>query len=335
MSAFWLSSGYLLVDRDADGRLIVTDEFLKLYLARSEVVPPPDACSAELALHARLMASPRGPVTSADIAMLADADARENWQVLISFRDRLIAAGTLEAAYLAMMRDGSAGTTPLLFVNQLVHVILRNVLDSETDATVLRAAELFFRPQRLTTEQGGLLLADEEVLDSSKNETGVSPLAAMLGEVRSAGLDVLSQDNAAAYFERSDAFDMVLNFSPQCDGRAAFARVMERWLDHMLGLTATIAPLDRIEDDAWFWFIGLDAEATRIGNALWTGKTLPAGTLDRVVALFRMELPGHAELSGRSIYLILAADSGHVVRVKPQNLLTGLPDAALQKVSDG
>ena len=37
MSDFWLSSGHHLVDRDADGRLMVTDELLKAYLARPEV----------------------------------------------------------------------------------------------------------------------------------------------------------------------------------------------------------------------------------------------------------------------------------------------------------
>ena len=49
---FWLSCGHHLLDRDADGRLRVTDEFLKAYLARPEIAPPPEACAAERALHA-------------------------------------------------------------------------------------------------------------------------------------------------------------------------------------------------------------------------------------------------------------------------------------------
>jgi hypothetical protein len=44
---FWLASGHHLLDRDAAGRLVVTDEFLKAYLARPELVPPPEACPAE------------------------------------------------------------------------------------------------------------------------------------------------------------------------------------------------------------------------------------------------------------------------------------------------
>ena len=38
-----------------------------------------------------------------------------------------------------------ASKVPHLFLNQLVHVILRNALDGCDDPFVLRAAELFFR----------------------------------------------------------------------------------------------------------------------------------------------------------------------------------------------
>ena len=51
---FWLSCGHHLLDRDAGGGLLVTDEFLKAYLARPEIVPPSEACAAERALHGRL-----------------------------------------------------------------------------------------------------------------------------------------------------------------------------------------------------------------------------------------------------------------------------------------
>ena len=37
---------------------------------------------------------------------------------------------------------GGFGNVPPIFINQLVHVILRNALDGTEDARVLRAAEL-------------------------------------------------------------------------------------------------------------------------------------------------------------------------------------------------
>ena len=57
MHDFWLSCGHHLLDRDEGGGLVVTDEFLKAYLARPELAPPADACIAERTLHAALLAA--------------------------------------------------------------------------------------------------------------------------------------------------------------------------------------------------------------------------------------------------------------------------------------
>ena len=327
MIDFWVSSGHLLLDKDASGRLVPTDDFLRLYLARPELAPPEGACAAERALHARLMAEPLAAVAEADIAVLADPDARENWQMMLAFRDLLVRNASLEAAYLELMRQG-VGRTPPLFITQLVHVIMRNVLDGETDPMVLRAGELMFRPQRLTREAGGILLADEEVVDGEEQALHNSPLVAMLGEHKARQLDVLKPDNAESYWKRSDNFDMVLDFAPNAPARRTLADVMERWLAHMLGLEARITPLERIDDEAWFWFVGLDVESTRIGNRMWRGEKVSADQLDRVVALYLLELPTIAQLAGKRIYLILSMTAGRIVTLKPQNLLIGLPDAA-------
>src|SRR5271168_1896438 len=85
---FWLSCGHHLLERDADGDLLVTDEFLKAYLARPEIVPPPEACSAERELHGALLLDPRRQVAPSRIAAIADADARENWMQMIAWRDQ-------------------------------------------------------------------------------------------------------------------------------------------------------------------------------------------------------------------------------------------------------
>src|ERR1700729_143799 len=87
---FWLSCGHHLLDRDAAGRLLVTDEFLKAYLARPELVPPPEPCAEEQALHRALLREPRLPIAASRIAVIADPDARENWQMMIAWRDQLL-----------------------------------------------------------------------------------------------------------------------------------------------------------------------------------------------------------------------------------------------------
>src|SRR5437764_6412119 len=117
MRDFWLSCGHHLLDRDAGGGLVVTDEFLKVYIARPELTAPPEACVVERTLHAALMADPRRAVAVDEIGAIADADARENWQVLIAFRDRLMHHRTLEAAYLDIVRTGAR--VPHIFLNQL------------------------------------------------------------------------------------------------------------------------------------------------------------------------------------------------------------------------
>src|SRR3954465_4224221 len=108
MKDFWLSCGHHLLDRDTGGGLVVTDEFLKAYLARPELAPPPEACVVERTLHAALLSEPRRPVAAAEMAAIADADARENWPVMIAFRDRLLGHRTIEAAYLDLVRGGMA-----------------------------------------------------------------------------------------------------------------------------------------------------------------------------------------------------------------------------------
>src|SRR5438093_319917 len=201
MKDFWLSCGHHLLDRDRGGGLVVTDDFLKAYLARREVTPPPEACVAERTLHAALLAEPRRPVDADHIAAIADADARDNWAVMIAWRDLLIAHRTIEAAYLQLVRAGM-GKMPPLFVNQLVHVILRNLLDGCDDPFTLRAAELLFRPQRLTTHGSSLIAADDELIAGASPHS--SPLVSMLGLPANAAIDVLNDDNAATYWARSD-----------------------------------------------------------------------------------------------------------------------------------
>jgi Family of unknown function (DUF6352) len=328
MPFFWGASGHVLLDRDAEGRLVPTDEFLKAYLARPELMPPDEACDAERVLHASLMSAPARPVTAAEIAALADADAAENWRLFIAFRDRLMAAPSLEAAYVGMISQGISGLPPL-FLDQLVQLILRNALDDTDDAFIVRAAEALFRPQRVTTREGRILLADEGTVSDHENDVHASPLLAMLGGETVAKLDVLTRINAEAYWARSDLHDMVFDLGGEPSGRAALASVLEIWVRHLLGIEVSITAQERIEDRDWRWFVGLDQDATRIGNALWRAETIEPEEMSRVTALFslvsRDETAFDAALMGSPVYLILATDKDKKLRMKPQNLIAGLP----------
>jgi hypothetical protein len=331
---FWLSCGHHLLDRDGDGRLLVTDEFLKAYLARPELAPPPEACAAERALHQRLLADPRQRVGRAQIDAIADVDARENWELMLAFRDQLACHATLEAAYLDIVRRNAK--FPHLFLNQLVHVILRNVLDGCDDAFVLRAAETFFRPQKLSLHNGSLVAADEETV-SGIGQSPLSPLVSMLGLPAAAEIDVLSEENAGSYWDRSDRFDMALDLTAGRYGLTALGEVTRRWIAHLLAVEVQIEPLVELQDAPFVWYVGLDAEATRIGDALWNRDEFDEEARGRVVGLYRLTFSeaGDAEerVQGEPVYLIAAMTADKVLRLKPQNLVTGLPLRRLEAVN--
>jgi len=335
MKDFWISSGHHLLDRGTDGGLHVTDQFLKLYLARPELIPPAEACAVERTLHAALLADPRMPVSESDIDAIADADARENWKLMIAFRDRLLRHNTLEAAFRELVRGGF-GSVPPLFISQLVHVILRNALDGTEDASVLRAAELFFRTQRVTLHEGSLIVADEETI-GGVNTTPVTPLVSMLGIPAESEIDVINKANAGSYWDRSDQFDMALDLTAGREGLDALAQAMQRWIAHLLGINVNIEALPELQDVDLTWYVGLDADATRIGDMLWQGEEIDEATLASVVGLFRLTFSDPSlmveKVRGDPVYLILAMTGDKTIRMKPQNLLTGLPVQHLEAVS--
>ena len=321
---FWLSCGHHLVDRDDNGRVVVTDEFLKVYLARPEIAPPADACVAERALYRKLFDAPRAAVKSTEIAKIVDDDARENWETLLSWRDHLVEHRTLEAAYLALVRKGLR--FPTLLVDQIVQVILRNVLDNCEDVFVLRAAELFFRPQKLAAYGGSLLAADVETFSAPP---GPSPLISLLGLEPQPGIDVLNPDNAEAYWNQSDSYDLALDLTAGRYGLTALGEVVARWIRHLLGIEVEIEAMTAVRDITLTWYVGLDSNATRIGDALWRGQPARADAPEFIVGLYRLRFADDVDvierIHGEPTYLIVAGSSDMTLRLKPQNLITGLP----------
>jgi hypothetical protein len=339
MREFWVASGHHLTHRSDHGGLVATPELIMAYLARPELMPPADACDAERDLHASLLADPLRQVAKADIAALADADARENWAFMINFRDRLMAAPTLEALYMALARKG-AGELPPIFLSQLCHLILRNALEGCDDPYMLRAAELFYRSQLATIHDGTLLLADAEVVEAeqhAQHDIHSSPLTAMLQPKTFGEMDVMDDENAWTYWSQSDAHATVMNLGGNPKARAGLCRVIERWIAHLLGVAVNVETIASIEDRDWRWFIGLDAEGTRIGNALWNGAALDDNAAERIVALMRLDIEDKRlvdeRLADKPVYLILAMGADRVVRLKPQNLIAGLPLAATANVA--
>lgn len=277
------------------------------------------------------MDDPRREVPEKELATLTDQDARHNYEVVLRLRNRLVDAGTVEGCYMGLFK-GKVDIPPI-FIDQLAHVILRNVLDGCDDPLRLRAAELFFREQKATIRDGHALVADLETVEMHASGSQYGSLGRLVVEAQSplgeVDLDVLDRANAALYWERESRHDTVISLTFGRPALDALCRVVEAWVGHFFGSRVEVKPVRRIEEARWAWHVGLDAESTAILNELWAGSDIDAGRMRHVLALFslRFEDPSvmRSDISGRSIYLALSADDEDVVRMKPQNLLTNLP----------
>ena len=322
MREFWVASGHHLTQLDATGRMQVTDALILAWLARPEIMPPPEACAAEVALHTRLLATPLAEVPQSERDMLRDPDARENWDFLLTLRDTLLAAGSIEAGYLALVRGRVR--LPHLFYDQLVQLIMRNALNGCDDVHTLRAAEMFFRPQRAFVQDDALMLADDELVSELEEGIHSNPLFAMMnGGVEN--LDVLNETNSWTYWSRSDAHTMVLPFGADPAARAGFATAVARFVHHLLGQPVTVTPMMAAEDVDLQWYVGLDPAGTAVGNALWNGTAPPAALVGLFALTFDSPHGVLPQIGTQPVFLLVGLDDSNVIHFKPQNLVTGLP----------
>lgn len=338
MPDFWSSCGFRLLACGSDGRLTVTDAFLRTYLARAELAPVPESCPAELALHDALMTYPRMAVSASAIDAIADADARENYRIWLRFRDRLIAAASLESAYAGLFR-GEGVDVPPLFVHQLTQILLRHILGERADPIEARAAEMLFRPQKIAVlEDGTVMAADDETVDLYATTAGFGSLGELLRKesvpARSVDLDVLTRDTADDYWNRDERHDLSISLNRGQPPLEALCRVLEKWVAHFLAVEVRIVPERRIDDDKWVWHVGLDAEASGVLNDLYNRVEVEDERMARLLCLFRLEFASPADMrpaiAGRPVYLAMAMDRNDRLKLKPQNLLTNLPLARRQ-----
>lgn len=331
MADFWKDCGFKQLHRGPEGRLAVTDDYLRAYYARPELAPIPESCDAERALYQTLIADPRRRVADHEIEALADADARENYRVMLRFRDQLLAAPDLEAFYYDLFRRDVA--VPPLFIHHTTQVILRGLLDGGEDGLEARAAELFFRAQRVSVKDGAIMLADDETVEMHASRGVPGNLGQLLAKaqvaVRSVELDVLDDKNSAEYWNRDERHDTVLNLSYAGPGSLALCRVLERWIAHFHGVKTALKPVREIPDDEWLWHVGLDAEATAMLNEIYNGGDIGEERMKRIIGLYRIDFADQTvlrgEIAGSPVFLGLAMTADGTLRMKPQNLLLNLP----------
>jgi hypothetical protein len=348
---FWPSCGFIQLRRNARGWLTPTADYFALLLNRPEMALVPESCKAEIRLHKALQAAPLKAVLATELEQIKDADARHNYQVFLSFRDGLIASGTLEGYYRSLFAQ-TAINTPPVFIDLLVQAILRNMLDDCTDAQDVRAAELLFRPQRIAIQDGQVLAADRDAVDHYSETAGLGELGRLLLEskasLRTANFKVLSSSNADRYWSAPERHPFLLDLTHEIaqelshgltlrmararSGLQALARVLEKWVWHFCAVQVHIQPEASVEDTAWRWHTGLDAESSAILNRLYEGQAVETDQMQRLISLFRLTFTNpqdvQPELANKPVYLGLAMNAEKVLRIKPQNLLLNLPLAS-------
>jgi hypothetical protein len=295
--------------------------------------PVEESCDIERTLHTRLLENPRADITPSDIAAMEDDDIKENYQLVIGFRDRLIESASIEECYLGLFKNPAGMQIPPMFINQLTQIILRNILEDTLYPLWVRSGELLFRDQKISLQDDAVMAADADTV-----ELHLSPGAPASLEIakakndagaREIELDVLTEKNAEIYWQRSDNYDTVLDLRVWGQANTALCRVLEKWVNHFYQVPVQIQPLEEVKEDKWIWHIGLDTEATALLNDLYNGKAVDDERNQRLVSLFRMEIKDETlikpDIAGRPIYLGMAMTADNLLRLKPQNLLVNLP----------
>ncbi len=333
MTNYWPSSVYQTLRIDSDNQLLVTDDFLRTYLLRPELNLVPESCTAEKALYERLTSNPRADISASEIATMADEDIQANYQVWLRYRTKLLAASSLENFYLSLF-DGDGVDVPPLFIAQLAQIFMRHILGDDPHPLDARMGELFFRTQKISVlDDGVVMAADDEVVsrNAQAGETGniMDLLKGKSMSMRSIDLDVIHEENADIYWSRDEDYDLAVQLNVGQAPINHFCRILEKWLDHFLGVQVRITPMQQITDTKWSWHVGLDAAATEILNKLYNEELLEADELTKIISLFRLDFVDAAAvaraLEGKPVYLGIAMNDEKQLKLKPQNLLFNLP----------
>ena len=314
---FWLTSGWHLLNKDNENRLLPSEDFMKAYFIRPEVQIVSESCLQEIKLNKKLLNNPFSNVDKKEIELIDDNDVKFNYRMILNFRDFLSNSENIESAYLKFCK-GQKINFPPLFLDHLVQIILRNILDKEPFPLEARVAEIFFRSQITNIQQDEIMLADQEI-------TNLQVLDSK--EKKNVDVDILRESTADFYWERSDRFDTSIDIAYTKPGLDALARVMEKWIYYFLKIKVVITPLQKIEDDRWSWHIGLDQISSSILDKLYNGTKISDFELKKIICLFKLETnKGFVQnMVGKPVYLALSTNDKGIIKMKPQNLLTNLP----------
>ena len=87
---FWLTSGWHLLNKDNENRLLPSEDFMKAYFIRPEVQIVSESCLQEIKLNKKLLNNPFCNVDKKEIELIDDNDVKFNYRMILNFRDFLL-----------------------------------------------------------------------------------------------------------------------------------------------------------------------------------------------------------------------------------------------------
>jgi hypothetical protein len=286
------------------------DIFLRDLLASSQLALVAESCASEANIHMALQAAPLKKISDAELATIADADARDNYSFFLRLQTELLAAGSLEAYYLQLIRS-AAVTVPQEVMDALVENITLRMMDTTTNPTVDKNIAVQYAAAEWLYKRQAVHLEDGRVIHDVPRDSVTEPLDLSHGMANEL------------------SHGLIFRLTNANSGLKALSQVLEKWTAHMLNTHVTIKHVAKVDDPAWRWHIGLEATSTGLLNDLYTGEDVSQERLKSLVSLFKLEFKNandmRADLAGKPVYLGLAMDAKGQVKIKPQNLLLNLP----------
>lgn len=286
------------------------DTFLRDLLASPQLTLVAESCALEINLHKALQASPLQKIRDAELSSIADADARDNYTFYLRLQTELLAAGSLEAYYLQLIRS-VAVNVPQDVMDALVENITLRMMDATTNPTVDKNIAVQYAAAEWLYKSQAVHLEDGRVLHDVPRDSVTEPLDLSHGMANEL------------------SHGLIFRLSNANSGLKALSQVLEKWVTHILKVDVAIKHVAKVDDPAWRWHIGLEATSTGVLNDLYLGKDVPEERLKSLISLFKLEFKNashvQADMAGKPVYLGLAMDVNGRVKIKPQNLLLNLP----------
>ncbi len=286
------------------------DIFLRDLLASPQLALVAESCASEINLHKALQAAPLQKISPTELAAINDADARENYSFFLRMQTDLLAAGSLEAYYLQLIRS-AAVDVPQEVMDALVENITLRMMDATTSPIVDKNIAVQYAAAEWLYKRQAVHLEDGRVMHDAPRDSVTEPLDLSHGMANEL------------------SHGLIFRLSNANSGLKALSQVLEKWIKHMLQIDVTIKHVAKVDDPAWRWHIGLEATSTDLLNDLYLGNDVPKERLESLVSLFKLEFKNanqmQADVAGKPVYLGLAMDVNGFVKIKPQNLLLNLP----------